>query len=550
MKRAFKTLFLLTVVLAVFSMGWTAVSYAADPPPERKVRKIEFAITTPAFDPIRNEWCLLVAENWKKLGVDVEIKPMDTSVMISQGLRKHDFDMMILSWGGMPERIDPDYLIYTILDSSQMAENLFNMDGYNSPEYDKYARLQRVTMDPEERRKAVFKAQEIFVRDQPETPVVHQYFVHAYNSTDFDSVKPMIGEGLNSRWNFVNMRPLGSRKLLRYGHPETIRTLNPLKLVGLHEYTVFRVVWDCLMAVDPDGKVVPWAAKEAKVVNDRTIDVTLREGMTFHDGKPVTADDVKFTFDYLIKWQVGEFMAAVKVLEAVEKTGPLSVRFKLKEPSASFMAYALATVYILPKHVWENMPGKAGLKHPDEWVDWKALAIGSGPFKFDYWRPGEELKLVRHAAHFTNPKIEEILRIDYKDMQTLSMALQRREIDVIGWNLSPLQAKQLKGMKGVTVVTIPSFGLYPIHYNCRKKPFDDVAFRRALAYCVPKKRIVEEFYEGYGVVAHSTIGSMNKYWHNPDVEKIDLDMDKARKILKDAGYEWDSQGKLYYPKGK
>ena len=246
----------LFLTLLAFSIVWTSTSYAAEPPADRKVRKIEFAITTPAYDSIRNEWCLMVAENWKKLGIDVEIKPMDSSVMVSQGLKKHDFDMLILSWGGMPERIDPDYLIYTILDSSQMGENLFNMDGYNNPEYDKMARKQRVTMDPEERRKAVFKAQEIFVHDQPETPVIHQYFIHAYNSADFDGPVPMIGEGLNSRWNFVNMRPLGSQKILRYGHPEAIRTLNPLKLVGLHEYTVFRVIYDCLMAVDPDGKIV------------------------------------------------------------------------------------------------------------------------------------------------------------------------------------------------------------------------------------------------------------------------------------------------------
>jgi peptide/nickel transport system substrate-binding protein len=234
-KRASGMGLLLVFALLFSSMVWVASSYAADPPAERKVRKIEFAITTPAYDPVRNEWCLLIAENWKKLGIDVEIKPMDTSVMISQGLRKHDFDMMILSWGGMPERIDPDYLIYSVLDSSQTAENLYNMDGYSNPEYDMNARKQRVTIDPEERRKYVFKAQEIFARDQPETPVVHQYFIHAYNSTDFDGVLPMIGEGLNSRWNFVNMRPLGSRKMLRYGHPESVRTLNPLKLVGLHE---------------------------------------------------------------------------------------------------------------------------------------------------------------------------------------------------------------------------------------------------------------------------------------------------------------------------
>jgi len=64
------------------------------------------------------------------------------------------------------------------------------MDGYNNPEYDKLARQQRVTMNPEERRKIVFKAQEIFARDQPETPVVHNNYIHAYNSADFDSVVP------------------------------------------------------------------------------------------------------------------------------------------------------------------------------------------------------------------------------------------------------------------------------------------------------------------------------------------------------------------------
>ena len=128
------------------------------------------------------------------------------------------------------------------------------------------------------------------------------------------------------------------------------------------------------------------------------------------------------------------------------------------------------------------------------------------------------------------------------------MALQKREIDMIGWNISPLQAKMLKRAKQITVINVPNNGFYPIHYNCRRKPFTDVAFRRALGYCVPKKRIVEEFYEGFAVEAHSTIGPMNKFWHNPNVKKIDLDLEKARQILKDAGYQWDSKGKLYYPK--
>jgi peptide/nickel transport system substrate-binding protein len=146
--------------------------------------------------------------------------------------------------------------------------------------------------------------------------------------------------------------------------------------------------------------------------------------------------------------------------------------------------------------------------------------------------------------------VESVLRLDFADMQTLLMALQRRDVDVVGWTISSLQAKQLKSSKQVTLANVPDHGYTPIRYNNRRKPFDDVAFRRALAYGVPKKRIVEEFYEGYAVEAHWTIGPMNRYWHNPNVEKFDLDLEKARKTLRDAGYEWDSKGKLYHPRGK
>jgi peptide/nickel transport system substrate-binding protein len=270
--------------------------------------------------------------------------------------------------------------------------------------------------------------------------------------------------------------------------------------------------------------------------------------MTFHDGAPVTADDIVFTFDYFRKWKVGPFVAALAPLDTVEKTGKLSVRFKLKKPYGPFLGYTLSYVYILPKHVWEKIPEKAGLKHPSDWTDWKNLLIGSGPFKFEYWRRGEEMKLLRHEGHFSKPKIDGVLRIVYGDMQGLVMALQKREIDMIGWNISPLQAKLLKQVKNVTVINVPDQGFFPVHYNCRIKPFSDVEFRRALAYCIPKKRIVEEFYEGFAVEAHSTIGPMNKFWHNPNVEKIDFNLEKARKILKDAGYVWDKDGKLYYPK--
>jgi peptide/nickel transport system substrate-binding protein len=326
--------------------------------------------------------------------------------------------------------------------------------------------------------------------------------------------------------------------------------LNPVAVVGLHELTFYRVLFDTLMRVDKEGKPIPWAAEKINIVDDRTIDATLRSGMTFHDGKPGTAEDVKFSFEYYQKWKGGGLGAALKPVDRVEVRGPLSVRFHLKRPHAPFLSITLTSVYILPKHIWQGVPKSIGKEAPQDWDDWKKTAIGSGPFRFVSWKRGEELRMARHDAHWAKPKIDGILRITYADMQGLVFGIQKREIDVIGWNISPLQVRVLKNLGHVGVVNVPNHGYYPIHINLDRKPFDDLAFRRALAHAIPRKRIVNDFYEGFAVEAISPVGPMNTFWHNPKVPRYEFNLEKARQILKKAGYAWDSKGKLYYPSGK
>ena len=117
--RSFPLALLSLVFAAVICLSPLAAVQGAEPSPERKVRKIEFAVQTAEYDPLRHDWGVLIAESWKKLGIDVEIRPTENNVMITEGLRKHNFDAMVFSWAGMPGRIDPDFLTYTILDSSQ-----------------------------------------------------------------------------------------------------------------------------------------------------------------------------------------------------------------------------------------------------------------------------------------------------------------------------------------------------------------------------------------------------------------------------------------------
>lgn len=529
---------------------WAGAALAQGPPPERKVRAIEFLITTPGYDPIRHDWAVMVAENWKKLGVDVKIRPVETGVMIKEGLRNHNYDAVILSWGGKPERMDPDFFCYTISHSSQAVVRGYNMNNWRDPEFDKVAERQRTALDLKARKAAVDECQRRFMEALPEIPIIHQNYLHAYNKADFTDVVPMMGEGLGSFWNFVRIAPKTGRKVLRFGHPEALRTLNPVAVVGLHELTIFRILFDTLMRVDEKGEPIPWAAEKVTVVDDRTVDATLRPGMTFHDGKPVTAEDVKFSYEYYRKWKGGGFDAALKPVERIEVRGPLSVRFHLKQPHAPFLSITFTSIYILPKHIWQDVPRSVGKEAPQDWSDWKKAAVGSGPFRFVDWKRGEELRLARFDAHWSKPKVEGVLRIAYADMQGLVFAIQRREVDVVGWNISPLQVRVLKGVPQVEVVNVPNHGYYPVHLNLDRKPFDDLAFRKALAHAIPRERIVNDFYEGFAVEATSPIGPMNKFWYNPDVPKYEFSIERARQILKEAGYAWDSQGKLYYPPGK
>ena len=77
-----------------------------------------------------------------------------------------------------------------------------------------------------------------------------------------------------------------------------------------------------------------------------------------------------------------------------------------------------------------------------------------------------------------------------------------------------------------------------------------MALRKALGFAINKKLILDRLLEGYGEITHSYIAPANEYWHNPNVEKMEFSMDKAKKLLADAGYEWDEKGAIYLPAGK
>jgi peptide/nickel transport system substrate-binding protein len=205
----------------------------------------------------------------------------------------------------------------------------------------------------------------------------------------------------------------------------------------------------------------------------------------------------------------------------------------------------LATIFLLPKHIWEGIPGRGNVDDPLKFSN--EAPVGSGPFKFDHWRRGSELKVSAFREHFNPPKCAGIIRVVYGSHDALAAAIERGECDRSRYILSPALVDRLKNVKNVVAKGYPSHGLYHLAYNNRIKPFDDPAFRRALNLVMPRKMISELVLLGYADPGASVISPVNAFWHNPAIKVPGEDVKKARDILARAGYGWDGQGKLRSP---
>jgi len=341
-----------------------------------------------------------------------------------------------------------------------------------------------------------------------------------------------------TRWTDWSAKPTGSRRVFRQGGPADFKTLNPIMAQLITDQWLLEHIYDTLMRIGPDAKPQLWAASGYKWLDETTIDVTLREGMKFHDGQPVTAEDVRFSFDYNRK--SAYLLSFLANLESVEITGENKLRFKLKEPDAGFLFTVLCQVYILPKHIWAAIDNPATFANDNP--------VGSGPFKFNYYRRDEELSLNAYKEHFAPPKNDGFLHVVYGNLEAIVGAMEQGEIDSGGGGvLDPLQADRLAKNPDIKVTSSLTFGMYLLEYNTRLAPLNDVHFRRAISYAVPVPAMIKRIWNGHAVPAGAMLSPENKFWHNSKLPAWPYDMEKAKEELRKAGYEWDDQGRLYYP---
>ena len=541
-----KTIFKAVMATAAVALVAVSPALAGD-----QIRKLEILTRPQAAQPQEFQSVQLIAQEWRKLGLDVEVKVMPWEQMSDVVWYQRDkWDSTAWQMVGRPERSDPDEIVYNLFHSST-AEKGYNFVGYINPDYDAVVEAQRAEVDQEKRKELIHKAQEILATDQPNMMLVHPKSTFAFDKTVWkpESVVNQSGIGIRNTWTFMAIEPSGDKKDIIVNSGDNVQAINPLYISGGVDSWVFELVYDRLARVGPDGLPKPWAAESIDVKDDKTIQVKLRPGMKWHDGKPVTVEDVKFSFEAVTSGEAPMYAPFAANIEAIEIVDDSTLTFKLKKPSASFVTSSLAKINLIPKHIWEPVIADLKTKETNAESFQEKAPIGSGPYKFERWLTNEEIVLNANKDHFNAPKADRwILRIVPNVEAALGM-LRSGEINFMGeFSGDPQVLIDAAAQDGdLEVVSTVDMGFRYVAFNERRPPFNDPAFRNALSRAVDRRLIVKAAFRGFAEPSNSVVSPALGFWHDDAVVNgMTTGQDVAKKILEEAGYTLDG-GKLHYP---
>ena len=257
-------------------------------------------------------------------------------------------------------RIDPDQLLSRPLYGKFAGSS--NYGDWVFEEYDSVLEASKVELDVDARRELVWRLQEIQALDIPVVVSYHPSEVYTWNKDAYTNVIPGVGTGLYNFWNFVGAEPVSetTRSTGSLSRDSSGRSTRRAANDYDSDVEIHNLIYDSLAKPDPTGQVVPWAAESWSFPEPSVVEVVIRSGMTFTDGAPVTAEDVKFSFDYLKEWEVGLYQNALAPVESVDVVDPLTVRINLAGPTATVTSGALSQVLILPEAHLGERRGRRG----------------------------------------------------------------------------------------------------------------------------------------------------------------------------------------------
>jgi peptide/nickel transport system substrate-binding protein len=515
-------------------------------------------------DPWMKQYALMMKDSVGSLGAPARIidRPLNQLYAQSWSTAGLENVFSMSTHGPDPVRgIGPNALMMR-----RYNESAFNYDNYWHPRVNELLRKQdNITGNKQKRARLIKECEAIFAEDVGAVIGFFPDVITAANTRKFTGHIPVPGCGPTRdtfQWTEVNLQPRTNDASYVKGTTTSMNSLNqPWSAGGAEEFRL-RYLYDGLFDASPDLEVVPALATGGGFVDDRTVEVDLREGVNWHDGEPFTPEDVKFSIEYFKQHSatsVVPFYDPVESVEVLSRSDGGRVRFNLTSPDATFMTQGVVQSTIIPKHRWKDVNAPTQYNPQDP--------VGTGPFQFVDWSQATRFVVERWDDHWmwnesfrsdvlgeqfeSGPGIQSLTWVNVANITAMIGALQNGGIDAVDGVLSNTQANRASQPEAIEEMTAKNFAPLDTKLMFSVPLIRDKEFRVALAKAIDKKGFVETFLNGRATVqAENPISPILEDWYNSSVKRYGYDPEAARTILRKAGYTWSDDGTLRFPNGQ
>lgn len=300
------------------------------------------------------------------------------------------------------------------------------------------------------------------------------------------------------------------------------KSLDPYMYNEIPGLAVSRQFYDSLFRRKPNGDIVPQLAESYEFISPTELKITLRKGVKFHNGDPLTIEDVIFSLERMKSIPAAGIM--VSDIDKVEKVDDRTIKIILKQSSAPILfSLAHPLTAILNKKYVEEKQGNISTD-----------PMGTGPYKFVSWGDGEKIEAVAFDDYFLGrPKIDKLIFRSIAEDSSRVAALETGEVD-IAYGIPAIDTETIEKDDKLSLISEPTTAVEYITTNNRKEPFNNVDFRKALNYAINKQSIVDSVYMGRAKVAKSIVNP-NVFGYYEGSSGFPFDVEKAKGLIIKSG---------------
>jgi peptide/nickel transport system substrate-binding protein len=295
--------------------------------------------------------------------------------------------------------------------------------------------------------------------------------------------------------------------------------------VGIDAYSerIDDLIFDDLLTRDEHLNVQPGLARSWETPDPLTYVFHLQTGVRFHDGRPLTSRDVKWTFDSLLQKKIRSTKsAAYRLVDHVDAPDDATVVFHLREPFATLL--------------WNLSDGAIGIVPYGSGAELSQHPVGSGPFRFVSSQQDKEVIIGRNDDYWgTKARLQSVRFGVVPDATTRALELRKGSADIAINALSPDTILTLQNNPSLQILRAPGTILNYLAFNTRDPILKDPRVRQAIAYAIDRRTMLKYLWRGFAEPAYSILPPQS-WAYNADIPRYDFNPDHARQLLETAGY--------------